>query len=164
MKKYIVIIWLSLVMGLVSCDNYLDVVPKGEAVLNSTDDYLGLIEAFSPKFSMTPFWYMANEITYYKKGELESYLYPMYSIGFFWDESADRYNYMVDGEIAELYSDCYSRIASYNVVVEHMNDAEGPDSDKKLGIAQAKIMRAYNYFFLVNTFAKPYRLKVSNTR
>ena len=61
MKKYIVIIWLSLVMGLVSCDNYLDVVPKGEAVLNSTDDYLGLIEAASPKFSMTPFWYMAIE-------------------------------------------------------------------------------------------------------
>ena len=60
MKKYIVVIWLSLVMGLVSCDNYLDVVPKGEAVLNSTDDYLGLIEAASPKFSMTPFgiWQM----------------------------------------------------------------------------------------------------------
>lgn len=43
---------------------------------------------------MTPFWYMANEVTYYKKAELESYLYPMYSIGFFWDESVDRYNYM----------------------------------------------------------------------
>ena len=38
MKKYIVVIWLSLVMGRVFCDNYLDVVPKGEAVLNSTDD------------------------------------------------------------------------------------------------------------------------------
>ena len=70
---------------------------------------------------------------------------------------------MVDGDIAELYSDCYSRIASYNVVVEHMNDAEGPDTDKKLGIAQAKIMRAYNYFFLVNTFAKPYKKETAAT-
>ncbi len=163
MKKYIVIIWLSLVMGLTSCDNYLDLVPKGEAVLNTTDDYLGLIEALTPSYSMTPFWYMSNEVTYYIQTDLESYLYPLYSICFFWDEETDRYNYMVDGDIAELYSECYSRIASYNVVVENMNDADGPEADKKLGIAQAKIMRAYNYFFLVNTFAKPYKKETAAT-
>lgn len=100
MKKYIVIIWLSLTMGLMSCDDYLDLVPRGEAVLNTTDDYLGLVESLTPSYPMTSFWYMANDITYYKKADLESYLYPLYSIGFFWDESADRYNYTVDGDIA----------------------------------------------------------------
>lgn len=163
MKKYIVIVWLSLVTGLISCDNYLDLVPKGEAVLNTTDDYLGLVEVFDPSYDITAFWYLADEATYYKKNDLESYQIPLYSIGFFWDENTDRYNYMVDGEIVDLYSDCYSRIASYNVVVENMNDADGPESDKKLGIAQAKILRAYNYFFLVNTFAKPYRKETAET-
>ena len=163
MKKYIVIIWLSLTMGLMSCDDYLDLVPRGESVLNTTDDYLGVVESLTPSYPMTSFWYMANEITYYKKADLESYLYPLYSIGFFWDESADRYNYTVDGDIADLYSECYSRIASYNVVVENMDDADGPESDKKLGIAQAKIMRAYNYFFLINTFAKPYKKETAAT-
>ena len=40
MKKYISIIGLSLIVLLTSCDNYLDLVPKGESVLNTTDDYL----------------------------------------------------------------------------------------------------------------------------
>ena len=32
-----------------------------------------------------------------------------------------------------------------------------------MGIAQAKAMRAYNYFFLVNTFAKPYNPSTAAT-
>ena len=41
MRKYIVIVSLCLSVFLMSCDNYLDLVPKGESVLNTTDDYLG---------------------------------------------------------------------------------------------------------------------------
>lgn len=45
MRKYIVIVSLCLSVFLMSCDNYLDLVPKGESVLNTTDDYLGLVES-----------------------------------------------------------------------------------------------------------------------
>ena len=33
-----------------SCDSYLDVEPKGRTQLESTEDYLGLIEEYSPTY------------------------------------------------------------------------------------------------------------------
>ena len=35
-------------IALQSCDSYLDIEPKGEALLNTTEDYLGLLEDVSP--------------------------------------------------------------------------------------------------------------------
>lgn len=154
MKKYISIIGLSLIVLLTSCDNYLDLVPKGESVLNTTDDYLGLVESMDAAYPTDDFWYFAGDATWPYKDQIENYQYPLRSISFLWDETEGlRQQNMVS---SELYSKCYSRIANYNIVVENMNDAEGPEADKRLGIAQAKAMRAYNYFMLVNTFAKPY--------
>ena len=43
MKKNI-IYTLGLSLALVACDSYLDLEPKGSSVLNTTGDYLGLIE------------------------------------------------------------------------------------------------------------------------
>ena len=48
MKKYIVIRILSLSLFLGACDHFLNVVPKGKSVLNTTSDYLGLIEELDP--------------------------------------------------------------------------------------------------------------------
>lgn len=153
MKKYIAIGSICVAMLFSACDNYLDVVPKGEAVLNSTDDYLGLIEAVNPSYLVEDGWYLSNEATWYKTEDLNSYTQPLRSAAFFWDESIDRVKYT---ETDMLYESCYNRIGKYNVVISNIDDSEGPAKDKALGMAQAKIMRAYNYFFLVNTFAKPY--------
>ena len=65
MKKYIAISILCLSMFFSACDNFLDVVPKGQSVLNSTSDYLGLIEEIDPCYDMENFWYMANEVCNY---------------------------------------------------------------------------------------------------
>lgn len=154
MRKYIVIVSLCLSVFLMSCDNYLDLVPKGESVLNTTDDYLGLVESMTSEFPTDDFWYFSGDATWPYKNEIENYKYPLRSIAFLWDETEGlRQQHTVT---SELYSKCYSRIANYNIVVENVNDAEGPLADKKLAMAQAKAMRAYNYFMLVNTFAKPY--------
>ena len=153
MKKYIVIGSLCVAALFSACDNYLDVVPKGQAVLNSTSDYLGLLEELDPSYPVSDTWYLADEATWYKLDELDSYKHPLQSAGFFWDENIDRVKYM---ETNDLYNRCYKRIAKYNVIIDNINDSEGLAKDKALGMAQAKIMRAYNYFFLVNTFAKPY--------
>ena len=153
MKKYIAISILCLSMFFSACDNFLDVVPKGQSVLNSTSDYLGLIEEIDPCYDMENFWYMANEVCNYNMPLLDVYQYPLQSISFFWDEEKSRYEYT---ESSELYNYCYARIAKYNVVISNIDDAEGPSEDKILGKAQARIMRAYNNFFLVNTYAKFY--------
>ena len=153
MKKYIVISILSLSLFLGACDHFLNVVPKGKSVLNTTSDYLGLIEELDPNYDIENFWYLADETCNYNMPTLETYQNPLPAICFFWDETKDRYEYM---ETNNLYNHCYKRIAKYNVVISNIDDAEGPASDKVLGKAQARLMRAYNNFFLINTFAKFY--------
>ncbi|MDE6394394.1 MAG: RagB/SusD family nutrient uptake outer membrane protein [Duncaniella sp.] len=136
-----------------SCDSYLDIEPKGRTLLESTDDYLGLIEEISPTYDHAYSLNICNEASWYKTEELKNYTTPLRSVGFLWDDSYDRAAVMVENE---LYNNCYSRITNYNVIVSNIDKAKGPEEDKLLAMAQAKIMRAYNYFFLVNTFAAPY--------
>lgn len=164
MKRNIITACICMVFSLSACDNYLDVIPKGKAVLNSTEDYLGLLEQTAVEYPVDNFNYVSNEQSLINLAELEGYKYPMYSSGFFWDESYDRASYITDGEsLSLLYNSCYSRIARYNILLDNMPDAQGPESEKTMGIAQAKTMRAYNYFFLLNTFAKPYNPSTAAT-
>lgn len=160
MKKYIAIGSLCLSMFFAACDNYLDLVPKGQSVLNTTSDYLGLLEEINPCYDMDNFWYMASEVCHNNMPLLETYQYPLVSISFFWDEEKSRYEYT---ESSDLYNDCYGRIAKYNVVISNIDDADGPSADKVLGKASARIMRAYNNFFLVNTYAKFYDKNTAET-
>ena len=39
---------IGMVVTLAACDDYLDITPKGKALLKSTEDYLGLIAGFWP--------------------------------------------------------------------------------------------------------------------
>lgn len=157
MKQHIISGCICAILTFSACDNYLDVIPKGKSVLDSTSDYIGLIEEQYTYYSADNFDYLANVATFYNKTTLDNYSIPLMSSAYFWDESTDRAQYMDSGAgESELYSNCYKRISNYNIIIDNIGDAKGPDSDKVLGIAQAKIMRAYNYFFLINTFAKPY--------
>ena len=136
-----------------SCDSYLDVEPKGRTQLESTEDYLGLIEEYSPTYDHAYSQNICNEASWYKTEELKNYTYPLRSAGFLWDDSYDRAAITVNDN---LYNSCYNRITNYNVIVSNIDKAKGPEEEKVLAMAQAKIMRAYNYFFLINTYAKPY--------
>lgn len=155
MKKHIIISAILSVMALTGCDNYLDIVPKGESVLNSTDDYLGLLEDMNG-FPVGDEWYLSGEGALPNMADMENYKYPTTSAVFFWNENYDRAQYKTATGTSDMYSECYRRIAKFNVVIDNMNDAKGSSEDKLVGIAQAKVLRAYNYFYLINTYAKPY--------
>lgn len=151
-KHIIYTLCLSGAMATSSCD-YLDIVPKGKTLIETTDQYLGLIEDYFPDYGSENIFYIAPEMIHYMAGDVLSYKYPVNSANFMADETFDRARYIIS-DVA--YTGCYSRIAKFNILLDGMPDAIGPDSDKKMGIAQAKFMRAYNYFFLVNIFAKAY--------
>lgn len=138
---------------LTACDDYLDVPPKGQTLLESTADYLGLLEQISPSYDHAFSWSLANEASWYKVEELKNYTVPLRSAAFLWDDSYDRAAVTIEDE---LYNECYNRITNYNVIISNVKDSKGSPDDKLLAMAQAKIMRAYNYFFLINTYARPY--------
>ena len=142
-----------MVVTLAACDDYLDITPKGKALLKSTEDYLGLIEDRSPEYDMMNSWILSGEASWYKAEELKSYTNPLNSVAYFWDESYDRAGDMIENA---AYNACYDRITKFNVVVDGIASSEGKEEDKRMGEAQARVLRAYNYFFLINTFARPY--------
>lgn len=155
MKRNIIIGCIAAAFALSACDSYLDIVPKGESVLNETSDYLGLIEDIYG-YPMQSEWYLCGEATSYNMELIKNYSSPLNSSAFFWNEDFDRATYMTATNNADLYSVCYRKIANYNIIIQNINDSQGSDADKKAGMAQAKIMRAYAYLYLINTFAKPY--------
>ena len=155
MKRIIILGCIAATFTFSSCDDYLDIVPKGEAVLNKTSDYLGLLEDMYG-YPLQTEWYLCGEVTSHDMSIIKNYTYPLNSAAYFWNEDFDRASYMTDTGSNDLYSACYSKIANCNIIIENINESEGNDEDKTSGMAQAKILRAYNYFYLINTYAKPY--------
>lgn len=155
MKRIIALSCLAVTLTFSACDNYLDIVPKGESVLNLTSDYLGLLEDIYG-YPLDTEFFLCGEATSHDVSILKNYKNPLTSAAFFWDEEYDRAQYMTANGYTSVYGSCYNKIAKYNIIIQNIEKSEGNPEDKKVGMAQAKIMRAYNYFFLINTFAKPY--------
>lgn len=155
MKRNIIIGCIAAIFALSACDNYLDIIPKGESVLNQTSDYLGLIEDIYG-YPIQSEWYLCGEATSYNMELLNNYSSPLNSAAFFWNEDFDRASYMTATGSNDMYTMCYKKISNFNIIIQNINDSEGNDDDKRSGMAQAKIMRAYAYFYLINTFARPY--------
>lgn len=156
MKRNIIIGCLAAAaLTFTACDNYLDLVPKGKAVLNQTSDYLGLLEDMYG-YPIGNEWYVSGEHAASNVDQMKNYTSPLTSACYLWDEDFNRAPYMTATGSADMYSMCYNKIAKYNIIIQNIGDSEGSETDKTEGMAQAKILRAYNYFYLINTFAKPY--------
>ena len=161
MKRNIIIGCIAAVFSLSACDNYLDIVPKGESVLNQTSDYLGLIEDIYG-YPIQSEWYLCGEATSYNMELLENYSSPLHSTAFYWDEDFDRAPYMTATGNGDMYTVCYRKISNYNIIIQNINKSEGSDDDKRYGMAQAKIMRAYAYYRLVQAFGAVTILRDNN--
>lgn len=156
MKRNNIISSLAAIMLMfTACDNYLDLVPKGESVLNETSDYLGLLEDIYG-YPLSNEWYLCGEHAPAYVDNIKNYADPLMSACFFWDEAFNRAPYMTATGSGDLYTMCYNKIAKYNIIIQNIDDSKGNGTEKAEGKAQAKILRAYNYFYLINTYAKPY--------
>ena len=60
-----------------------------------------------------------------------------------------------------LYANCYQYILRSNIVISLVDHSTGDKDVKELAKAEAKIMRAWDHFILVNTFAKAYNPETS---
>ncbi len=137
-----------------ACDDYLDVVPKGKKVPTETGDYQMLLRNTSAMFfAQDIFGYLTDESYPMFSSMFVTEETPILKTHFFADESRERAKYI---EEDALYNRCYHRIAVYNSVIEGIDDVEGPAAEKQMLKAQARVLRAYNHFVLVNCYAKHY--------
>ncbi len=149
-----------------ACENYLDITPKGKVILTTVDEYGKLLDDPSAII------YNVNDITYLNDDEWLSpmavnnamtgmdlgaanFMYLEAFNGVPFDRSENAYNN--SGNSPTFYQDCYSRISKIaNIIIDNISTMEGAEDQKKILEAQAKLLRAYNYFVLVNFYAKHY--------
>lgn len=159
MNKYIssLLVGTMALLATTSCEDSLDITPKGKTVLDSVETLeLLLNQEFS--FNTNP----ANDLalvtdeivalyetvpsTMSNPNSLE-YAYLAY------DETVNR------AELAttdDRYTSIYQMINYMNVIIDKIDDASGDESQKPRVKAEAKVLRAYFHYLAVNIYAKQY--------
>jgi len=151
--KYIIIVVLA--MAFQSCDEYLDIEPKGQVILTEVEEYDDIFNDVN--FLQGDYYIDVSSVTDeywpFNDEDIINNTYPVTTANFLWDESADR----VSHKLTDLFYDkAYERISRYNIIMEEVMDSKGEESVKKETFAKAQILRAFNHFMLINTYATAY--------
>lgn len=155
MKKILSLL-AALTLLTTSCDDKLDIVPLGKTTLSTVEDIETLLNQewriYGSEFDLdyivgltTPQWKSIGEIAQQKQ-ELE---YPYV----FCDESIDRADLT---ETDYRYQNIYQYINYMNVVISKLPDADGDATCKPQLDAEARVLRAWLHFLLVNIYAAQY--------
>ena len=137
---------------LTSCDDYIDITPKGAVTVDSTYQYYELI--VNPMRSYYPSSFiLLSDDQWVKESTIFGYeSQSMDGINFTFNEKADR-TILADNN---LYENMYSFILRSNLVIDNIDGTTGEASLKALAKAEARTYRAWDHFLAVNTFAKAY--------
>lgn len=149
MKKYIYFIS-GIACLLLSCNKYLDVLPKGVQLLETTRDY-DLWLNNTDLESSTPG--QLNLLDDHKDlPTISATLTSSNDKIFTWQP---QFSETVPGT-AEIWQGIYKPIYLFNTVIERVDKAEGGVDERKKLKAEALLGRAYEYLLLVNLYGKVY--------
>lgn len=140
------------IWGLAACENYVDITPTGKKTVDSTETYYELVAL--PNRSYYPMAFaLLSDNAWAKESNIIGKEYISWDgINMTFNEAADR------KELSDnnLYENCYEYILRSNIIISQIDNSTGNKELKQLAKAEAKIMRAWDHFILVNTFAKAY--------
>jgi|GEM_PF-111028 len=158
LSKYIVPI-LLLSCSITSCKKYLDVIPAGKQILTTVDDYNKLLNYQSlNSFNSADVTYLSdqcglNEILGLNGLKQGSWSIP--SIEYLGMSNLSRIQYNTS-TTSDTYNFPYKIISQCNLIISNAGTMTGDEKKKKQLLAEAKILRAYCHFILVNVYAKAY--------
>lgn len=166
MKKNLSIYMLTLFLMatsllITSCNGFLDNMPKGKKIPTTFTDFEALLrdEYTNQREDVTQALVLLNDR--YVSSSYLSY-YPLYNANYFWNTSANRVQ--LNNSDEGTYYDAYAAISNWNLILENVNTAtDGTDSERKVLTAQCRILRAMDYFMLVNFYSKTYNEKTADT-
>ncbi len=154
MKKYF--LFTMLFITLISCDDYLDIKPKGKVIPSTIEDYNLLLASII----ILP----VEDILF---SSTDDYVIPTEQLGDINNPDNNLLHlYTFENRFSNPDIPCmtwntfYQNIYITNKVIDEIDTAEGEvgytDKDKKIIKAEAQYFRAAQYLFLVNIFAKHY--------
>lgn len=141
------VILIAVIVTLSSCDNSLEIVPKGKSTLNSLEDLeLLLNQDYHLDSDPSQDLCILIDESYTPAKTVDGILSDKYSLLYAYlayDESVDRVTLTPEDNRFQML---YKYIHFMNVVIGKANDIKGDEQVKLRLIAEAKVMRAYLHF------------------
>lgn len=140
-----------------SCDDFLDTVPKGKVIPQTVEDYSNIMKNinFSSAYDAVPYFssddvMVPNSAVSMSGANHKAYFW----LEEFYKEDEDDYN----------WNNTYERIYKVNVVLENIGGAtEGTEEERNRVMAEARIFRAYYYWYLQSLYAPAYNRATAAT-
>jgi starch-binding outer membrane protein, SusD/RagB family len=161
-SKIVLAIVCLMCITLTSCEDYLNIKPKGSKIPTTLSDFEALLrdEYTCQKTDVTQAIILLNDM--YVSSSNLSY-YPLWKANYNWDESADRIE--LNNSDETTYYNTYAAISSCNLIIENAPDAtEATDEEKNEVTAYAKVIRSMCYFVLTNYYADTYEASTASTK
>lgn len=159
MRKLLYILPVILILGFAACENYVDITPTGKKTVDSTDTYYELIALPNRAYHPAAFALLSDNVWSKESNIIGNEFISWDGINMTFNEAANR------KELSDnnLYENCYTYILRSNIVISLVDASLGDKDVKELAKAEAKIMRAWDHFILINTFAKAYNPETTAT-
>ena len=144
----------GLVMTLTACDDYLSDTPKGNKIPTSYADFEALLrdEYTTHRIDATQPLVLLND-RYLSPSDLSYYRY--WAANYHWDETANRI--LLNNKDEGAYYNSYGGISTFNLIIENSATlTECSDAERQELVAQCRVLRAMNYFHLVNYYSDTY--------
>lgn len=152
------ILFLLLLLGFVSCSDFLEESSQDEVRPSTADDLMQVM--VGEGYPMDYFQYaysdfFTDDVQCNGAGGEETLessvenIYPLFS----WAD--DMYEKMTDG-MYNTWQICYNKIMGCNTVIDYMDRVTGEEKTKNNMRGQALVLRAYYYLLLVNYYGLPY--------
>ncbi len=143
---------------LISCDEYLDIDPKGYQLLETTEDYDEWLNSEDIQTSLPTELYLLGD-------EVDQ---PTLSISL--ESAAARLRaYAWQQQFSEkttatpiIWAPHYQSIYYFNTVIQEIDGAEGTEEEKERLKAEALLGRAFEYLYLVNLYGKVYDVSTAS--
>lgn len=161
-SRIVLVTLFGMSIGLTSCEEYLSIVPKGEKIPTTLQDFEALLrdEYTCQMTNITQANNLLNDA--YVSSSTLSY-YPLYEANYNWDETVDRIK--LNNSDETTYYNLYAAISSCNLIIENAPTAtEATEAQKNEVIAYAKVIRSMCYFVLVNFYADTYDAATADSK
>lgn len=135
-----------------ACDNYVDITPTGQITVDSASQFLDLVVFPNRSYYPSAFALLSDNAWIKESTVIGHENSSWDGINTTFNEAADR-NILSDNN---LYENCFKYILRENLVLASVDNSIGDQQTKDLAKAEARIMRAWDHFVAVNTFAKAY--------
>ena len=155
MKYYKIITSMALALTMTACSDFTETTPKGKVIPTTTEDFKEMALDVSNSSTAYPLANVCSDDVYSEDQNGISSTGKAY----YWME-----NFYKDNENDETWNDTYKQIYVMNVVINNvMSSTEGTDAEKKTILAEAKVWRAYYYWYLQSLYAKDYNESTAST-